>query len=113
MGSGLVPHRGGLGAADSLELAEDVGVLCRDAGGLEDRHPEGEGAPHLQVAQGLLLGQLQGVQARTQPQPQTLQGAEGGLWGSYVQTHIDGFTYWYTDMHVKIDKSRVVAMYKG
>lgn len=35
----------------SLELAEDVGVFRRDAGGLQHRHPEGEQVADLQVLQ--------------------------------------------------------------
>lgn len=34
---------------DSLELAEDVGVLGGDAGRLQDGDPEGESAANLQV----------------------------------------------------------------
>lgn len=33
----------------SLELAEDVCVLGRDAAGLQHSHPEGEDAPHFQL----------------------------------------------------------------
>lgn len=33
----------------SLELAEDVGVFCRDAGGLQDGDPEGEDITNPQV----------------------------------------------------------------
>lgn len=36
--------------ADSLELAEDVCVLLRDATGLEHRNTEGKDAAHLQLA---------------------------------------------------------------
>lgn len=38
-----------MGCLDSLELAEDVGVLSRDAGRLQDGDPEGESAADLQV----------------------------------------------------------------
>lgn len=34
-----------------LELAKDVGVLCRDAGGLQDRHPEGKNISNPEVIQ--------------------------------------------------------------
>ncbi len=35
-----------------LELAKDVGIFCRDAGGLQDRHPEGKHITDPQVLQG-------------------------------------------------------------
>lgn len=38
-----------MGCLDSLELAEDVGVLGGDAGRLQDGDPEGESAADLQV----------------------------------------------------------------
>lgn len=38
-----------LNSVNSLELAEDVGVLGRDAGRLQDGDPEGEAASNLQV----------------------------------------------------------------
>ena len=44
-------HRVG-GGGDSLELAEDVCVLGRDAVGLQHGDPEGEQAADLQVLQG-------------------------------------------------------------
>lgn len=34
-----------------LELAEDVCIFCRDAGGLQDSHPEGENITDPQVLQ--------------------------------------------------------------
>lgn len=34
---------------DSLELAEDIRVLRRDAAGLQDSHTEGEDASNLQL----------------------------------------------------------------
>lgn len=37
-----------------LELAEDVGVFCRNAGRLQDGHPEGENVPDLQMLQSSL-----------------------------------------------------------
>ena len=40
------------GGGDSLELAEDVCVLGRDAVGLQHGDPEGEQAADLQVLQG-------------------------------------------------------------
>lgn len=33
----------------SLELAEDVSIFCRDAGGLQDSHPEGKNITNPQV----------------------------------------------------------------
>lgn len=44
----------------SLELAEDVGVFGRDAGCLQDGHPEGEGAAQAQMVQGSIQGPVQG-----------------------------------------------------
>lgn len=61
---------------NSLELAEDVGVLGGDAGGLQDGDSEGEGAADLQVGQSLLRGQ---VQRKIQTQAQALCGAAGSL----------------------------------
>lgn len=35
----------------SLELAEDVSIFCRDAGGLQDSHPKGKEITNPQVLQ--------------------------------------------------------------
>lgn len=35
-----------------LELAKDVSIFCRDAGGLQDRHPESKHITDPQVLQG-------------------------------------------------------------
>lgn len=42
------------GTRGSLELAEDVCIFCRDAGGLQDSHAECEDAAQLQVVQSCL-----------------------------------------------------------
>ena len=34
-----------------LELAENVSIFCRDAGSLQDRHPEGKHIPNPEVLQ--------------------------------------------------------------
>lgn len=62
----------------SLELAEDVGVLGRDAGGLQDGDSEGEGAADLQVRQSFLRGE---VQRKIQTQACTLGWALGSFDG--------------------------------
>lgn len=49
----------GAGCHNLLELTEDVGVLGRDAGGLEDGDSEGERAANIQVGQSFLGGQVQ------------------------------------------------------
>lgn len=42
-----------------LELAEDVSVFCRDAGGLQDSHPEGKDVTDPQVLQGCVKRAVQ------------------------------------------------------
>lgn len=54
------PPAGLSSGLSSLELAEDVGVLRRDAGCLQDGHAEGEGAAQAQVVQGGVQGPVQG-----------------------------------------------------
>lgn len=53
-GWSLVGEAGLGGPSGSLELAEDVSIFCRDAGGLQDCHTESEDAAQLQVVQGHL-----------------------------------------------------------
>lgn len=68
----------GLWCLNSLELAEDVGVLGWDAGGLQDGDSEGESAADLQVGQSFLRGE---VQRKVQTQTWTLCWAVGSLEG--------------------------------
>ena len=42
-----------------LELAEDVSIFCRNAGGLQNRHPEGEDITNPQVVQGCVQWPIQ------------------------------------------------------
>lgn len=71
-------HYPGLWCVNPLELAEDVGVLGRDAGGLQDGDSEGEGAADLQVRQSFLRGE---VQRKIQTQACTLGWALGSFDG--------------------------------
>jgi len=67
---------------NSLELAEDVGVLGWDAGGLQDGDSKGEGAADLQVGQRFLRGE---VQRKIQTQTWTLHRAAGSLYHGYTE----------------------------
>lgn len=44
-----------------LELAEDVSIFCRDAGGLQDSHSEGKNISNPEVLQSILQASLQGI----------------------------------------------------
>lgn len=46
----------------SLELAEDVSIFCRDAGGLQDSNPEGEYITNPEVLQGVQRALQSGLQ---------------------------------------------------
>lgn len=73
---------------NSLELAEDVGILCGDAGGLEDGDSKSESAADLQVGQTFMRGE---VQRKIQTRPRALCGTVGNLHGGYVEQNNETF----------------------